>query len=239
VTSEDVLRAGLDEMAAATDRVLATIDRLDDEALREPSLLAGWTRCHVLTHLARSADGMVNLVTSARTGEPREMYPDDARDADIEAGAARHIGDIRLDVDEASERLLGAFAAGFPPEAWHREVMLRSGATAAGWEIPLLRVREVEIHHVDLGAGYTTADWGRPFAVRTLDQLAPFFRAARDSPVGVLVATDGAGRWQVAADGPELAGPAVELAAWLVGRSPGQGLELSPAGEVPAAPRWA
>jgi maleylpyruvate isomerase len=183
---------------------------------------------------------MVNLVTSARTGEPREMYPG-GRDAEIEAGAGRHIGDIRLDVAESSERLLGAFAAGFPPDAWHREVTLRSGATAAGWEIPLLRVREVEIHHVDLGAGYTTADWAPAFAVRTLDQLAPFFRAGRDCPVGTLVASDstaGDGRWQVAAEGPELAGPAVELAAWLIGRSRGEGLELSPAGPVPVAPRW-
>ena len=115
---------------------------------------------------------------------------------------------------------------------------MSSGATAYGWEIPLLRTREVEIHHVDLAAGYTPADWTAEFAARTLDQLAPFFRGARDCPVATLVASDSDGRWEVAADGPELAGPARELAAWLVGRSAGLGLRVTGTGEVPPAPRW-
>jgi maleylpyruvate isomerase len=53
-----------------------------------------------------------------------------------------------------------------------------------------------------------------------------------------LVATDSEARGEVAADGPELAGPVTELAAWLVGRSPGVGLAVRPAGAVPLAPRW-
>jgi maleylpyruvate isomerase len=168
------------------------------------------------------------------------MYPggDDSRDAEIEAGVARHVGDVRLDVAESAERLLEAFAD-FPDDALDREVAMRSGATAYGWEIPLLRVREVEIHHVDLDLGYTPGHWAPDFAERTLDQLAPFFREARDCPVGVLAATDAPGRWEVAATGPELAGPRTALAAWLTGRASGEGLEVSPAGEVPPAPRWA
>ena len=66
----------------------------------------------------------------------------------------------------------------------------RRRATAYGWEIPLLRIREVEIHHVDLDAGYTPAHWSDDFVHRTLDQLAPFFRAERDMPVGRLAASD-------------------------------------------------
>ena len=218
MTSDDALTAALDEMAASTDRVLATVDRFDDNDVRQPSLLPGWTRGHVLTHLARNADGMVNLVQAARTGDGQVMYPGgrEGRAADIEAGAGRHLGDLRLDLAEAAERLLSAFADDLPPEARDREVTMSSGATAYGWEIPLLRTREVEIHHVDLAAGYTPADWTAEFAARTLDQLAPFFRGARDCPVATLVASDSDGRWEVAADGPELAGPARELAAWLV-----------------------
>ena len=241
MTSDDALTAALDEMAASTDRVLATVDRFDDNDVRQPSLLPGWTRGHVLTHLARSADGMVNLVQAARTGDGQVMYPGgrEGRAADIEAGAGRHLGDLRLDLAEAAERLLSAFADDLPPEARDREVTMSSGATAYGWEIPLLRTREVEIHHVDLAAGYTPADWTAEFAARTLDQLAPFFRGARDCPVASLVASDSDGRWEVAADGPELAGPARELAAWLVGRSSGDGLRVSGGGETPVAPRWA
>jgi maleylpyruvate isomerase len=52
----------LDRLAAATDRVLATATALSDAQAREPSLLPGWTRGHLLTHIARNADGMVNLL---------------------------------------------------------------------------------------------------------------------------------------------------------------------------------
>jgi maleylpyruvate isomerase len=236
----DDLVAGLDEMAAATDRLLRTVDGMGEGDLRGASLLPGWTRAHVLTHLARNADALVNLACAARTGEDQPMYPGgrEQRDADIEAGVDRHVGDIRLDLTESAERLLEAFAD-FPDEALDREASMRSGASAYGWEVPYLRVREVEIHHVDLGLGYTPADWSATFATRTLDQLAPFFRQARDCPVRLLRATDEPGSWAVGATGPELCGPRQLLVAWLTGRSDGQDLEVRPAGPVPAAPRWA
>ena len=238
-TGRDELEAALDEMVESTDRLLLAVDAMTDDELRGPSRLPGWTRAHVLTHIARNADGLANLAQAARTGDDVPMYAGgkESRDADIEAGSARHLGDIRLDLNDSAERLLQAFAD-FPDEGLGREVAMLSGATAYGWEIPLMRVREVEIHHVDLGLGYSPADWSPEFAARTLDQVAPVFRQARECPVGVLVATDGAGEWEVAADGPRLHGPRAELAAWLTGRSPGDGLLLEPAGPVPAAPRW-
>lgn len=233
------LQAALDEMATATDRLLTSVDALTEEACRQPSLLPGWTRGHVLTHVARNADGLANLVLAAVTGDGRPMYPGaaDAREVAIEEGAGRHLGDLRLDVAESAERLLAAFAD-FPPEAQGREVAMRSGATAYGWELPLIRTREVQIHHVDLDAGFGPDDWDPAFAARTLDQISGLFRDARDCPVGALVAVDGDGRWEVAAEGPELTGRTTELAAWLTGRSPGRDLSVSGGGEVPAAPRW-
>ena len=248
------LDTSLDEMAGATDRLLRTVDGLTDADLRGPSLLPGWTRAHVLAHVARNADGLVNLVETARTGEERPMYAGgrEGRDADIETGAGRHVGDVRLDLAESAERLLEAFAD-FPEDGLGREVALPSGASAYGWEIPLLRVREVEIHHVDVGLGYTPDDWTLEFAERTLDQLAPLFRDARDCPVGVLAATDSEGRWEVASAGTQLSGsplsetplsetrlsgPRTALLAWLTGRTAGEGLDISPAGAVPPAPRW-
>ncbi len=234
----DALSDALDEVAACTDRMLATLDGLDDAALRAPSLLPGWTRAHVLTHIARNADGMVNLVTWARTGEETPMYVGGrpARDAQIEEGAQRHIGDIRLDLAESAERLLGAFA-GFPDEGLDRQVTL-AGRNASGADLPLLRVREVEIHHVDVSAGYSPAHWTPAFVSRTLDQLTQFFRDERDSPVAILAATDTASTWRVAENGPTLTGPQSALLAWLTGRSTGDGLEFDSPGPVPAAPTW-
>ena len=124
-------------MAAATDRLLRSVDGLTEEDLPGPSLLPGWTRAHVLTHVARNADGLVNLVHAARTGEGREMYQGGqaGREAAIEAGLGRHLGDLRLDLSDSAERLLEAFAD-FPAEGLAREVTMTSGATAYGWEIP-------------------------------------------------------------------------------------------------------
>lgn len=236
------LEAGLDEMVACTDRLLDTVDAMSEGAPAGASLLPDWTRAHVLTHIARNADGLVNLALAARTGEDRPMYAGgkQGRDAEIEAGATRHLGDLRLDVADSAERLLDAFV-GFPEEALHREVTFASGASAYGWELPVLRVREVQIHHVDLDSGFTPGDWSLEFATRTLDQLGGFFREARECPVAFLAATDTDRRWQVADDGPELSGPTAALAAWLTGRSSDDGsddLVLRPAGQVPPAPRW-
>jgi Mycothiol maleylpyruvate isomerase N-terminal domain len=60
---------------------------LDDARLREPSRLAGWSRGHVLSHLARNADALVNLLAWARTGVESRMYatPGD-REEGINAG---------------------------------------------------------------------------------------------------------------------------------------------------------
>jgi maleylpyruvate isomerase len=227
----------LDEMARSTDRLLQTVDDMSNDDAHAPSLLPSWKRAHVLTHLARNADGLANLAHWARTGEERPMYPGgpESRDADIEAGADRHIGDLRLDLGDASERLLGAFAD-FPAEALGREVAARN-ATWYGWELPLMRTREVEIHHLDLGTGYTASDWSDDFVRRTLDQLAPQFRARGDCPARRLESADGRA-WEVGAAGPDLSGPAAELLSWLIGRSAGAGLSSRPPGDVPAAPRW-
>ena len=77
--------------------------RMGDDAFFKPSGLPGWTRAHVLTHVARNADAMVNLVTWARTGVQTPAYVSrDARDADIETGAGRTPAEIRDDLVSSS-----------------------------------------------------------------------------------------------------------------------------------------
>jgi hypothetical protein len=45
------------QITTATGRLLRTASRLSDADVRAPSLLPGGSRGHVLTHLARNADG--------------------------------------------------------------------------------------------------------------------------------------------------------------------------------------
>ncbi|MGH9095430.1 MAG: maleylpyruvate isomerase N-terminal domain-containing protein, partial [Acidimicrobiales bacterium] len=62
-------------MAVGTGEVeRAVASAAEAGGLRTPSLLPGWTQAHVVTHLARNADGLVNLLAWARTGIQTPMY---------------------------------------------------------------------------------------------------------------------------------------------------------------------
>jgi maleylpyruvate isomerase len=172
----EALAADLAALALSTAALGATLDVLDDDQARRPSLLPGWTVGHVLTHLARNADGMVHLVEWALTGVLTPMYASvDARTADIEAGAGRAAGaladDVRASADRLAEQLLRLGAGG--AEALDRLLVfgpLRPDAVpdTPARALPYARRREVEIHHVDLGLAYGPADWPADFVERTL-----------------------------------------------------------------------
>ena len=75
---------GLAAVDYATTRLYEIVEQMDDVAVRRPSLLSGWTRGHVLTHLARNADALVNLLTWAKTGVEHQTYTSGSdRNADI------------------------------------------------------------------------------------------------------------------------------------------------------------
>ena len=78
---DDEVSRSLASVGAATDRLLATAATLTDGQMREPSRLPGWSRGHVLTHIARNADGLANLLRWARTGagDPDVRQPGGAR----------------------------------------------------------------------------------------------------------------------------------------------------------------
>ena len=61
----------LDGIDAAAAALQAAAEGLTAEQARAPSLLPSWTRGHVLTHVARNADALANLLHTARTGEDR------------------------------------------------------------------------------------------------------------------------------------------------------------------------
>ena len=96
----------LELIDAATGRLLDTLAGLTDAQARQPSSLPGWSRGHLITHVARNADGMCNLLHWARTGEPRPMYREpDGRAADIEAGSGRPAAELARDVADSRSSL--------------------------------------------------------------------------------------------------------------------------------------
>ena len=136
----------------ATERLIRSAEALDDGAVRAPSALPGWTVGHVLTHVARNADAYTNLLTWARTGVETPAYASPAARTDgIEDGADRPPAEQIADLRQAHERFADA-AAAMPAEAW-TFFLPSTGASAAA--VPWARLREVEVHHVDLGKEYT------------------------------------------------------------------------------------
>ena len=126
----------LDRLTAATDRLLATAATLSDAQMREPSSLPGWTRGHVLTHIARNADGLGNLLIWARTGTETPMYPSaQSRNDDIVAGAGLPAAGLAADVRE-SAAAFAAEAATVTGDAWTTQVRALYGPpfpAAACW----------------------------------------------------------------------------------------------------------
>jgi maleylpyruvate isomerase len=223
------------EVDRATARFLDTAATLSDANLTEPSLLPGWTRGHVMAHVARNADSLINLLTWARTGvESRQYASPEERDAGIEAGAKRPIAEQLTDVRAASARFATA-CADLPAESWLAVLAETGPAVKVVWR----RLREVEVHHVDLASGYTWRDWPDAFSHRLLHELIGVRRGG-EPPSVWLKATDLSHPLQLGGGSPAVTviGSASDLAAWLAGRSDGTGLTVEPSGDLPAIPNW-
>ncbi|MGI5140843.1 maleylpyruvate isomerase family mycothiol-dependent enzyme [Streptomyces sp. CA-106110] len=219
----------------ATERLLTAVSKLDNAVLAEPSRLPGWTRGHVLAHLARNADALVNVL------QGRPMYVSgEARDADIERGAPRPL-DIQLtDLRESAARFHETEVA---PADWSRTVELRNGVTDSAARLPFRRWAEVELHHVDLGIGYELEDVPAEFADREIDFLADRFRDHPEVPGITLSVAEDPGRpvrrtgRQADSEPLTVSGPAHALLGWLSGRTRGDGLTaLGRSTALPALP---
>ncbi|MFB7599948.1 maleylpyruvate isomerase family mycothiol-dependent enzyme [Streptomyces sp. NPDC056160] len=213
----------------ATERLLSAAGRLDNAAVTDQSRLPGWTRGHVLAHLSRNADALVNVL------EGRPMYVSaEVRDADIEHDAPRRLDAHLADLRESAARFR---AAGEAPADWSRTVELRNGVTDTACQLPFRRWAEVELHHVDLGIGYELEDLPQEFTERETAFLARRFTGRFDVPATRL--TDGTRAWSTGREQGEPAvtvtGSPADLLGWLAGRRDGAALAVA-GGALPVLP---
>lgn len=188
------------------ERLLSDLQGLDDSEARRPSRLPGWTVGHVITHLARNADAHAHRLAGALRGEDVPRYPGGPaqREREIAEGADRPARELLVDLASSQERLEEVFtrcaAAGWPGGD------LFGADDYPATACPAHRLREVEVHHVDLGIGYEPRDWPAEYVSWDL----PWFLRTV------------AGRLQSPED-------RAALLAWLVGRAPlSAGLALDP-----------
>lgn len=235
-----VFEQRVDWMARGGEFFAAALDRVPDDGLAAPSLLTGWSRAHVVAHVARNADALHNLLEWARTGVERQMYSGpDQRERDITAGAGMPPRELRADYAAADGRFTTALRE-LPGECWAAKVRSARGREIPAAEVPWMRAREVWVHAVDLRSGARLEDLD-PGLVRALVDDAMFWVGrSPDCPPVDLVPDDGAPGWRL---GPRdvpaqvtARGAAAALLGWVIGRSDGAALRAD--GPLPRLPRW-
>jgi maleylpyruvate isomerase len=243
---QDQLNRRLGWLQDGTALLTTTVADLPDEDLAGESLLAGWTRAHVVGHLARNAEALLNLLNWARTGVETPMYPDQAsRERDIERSAGQPPAALRADLQDCITRFAAALEE-MPVEAWQHTVRTNRGRPVPAAEVPWMRVREVWVHAIDLGGRASFADVPLDLGAALLTDA--FFFASRnpDSPAVRVLASDAelelslGGERDAAEPGPataepvEVRAPIRELLPWALGRH-----RLLPAGvDWPELPAW-
>ncbi|SDO47857.1 maleylpyruvate isomerase family mycothiol-dependent enzyme [Geodermatophilus sp. DSM 45219] len=215
------------------ERLFATaLGRLTDEEFDHPSLLPGWDRRHVVAHVARNADALVNLLTWARTGEETPMYPSgEARDAGIAAAAALDPPALRTEVIAATARFADA-VRGLPAPAWSAQVRTMQGRAVPATTIPWMRCIEVVAHAVDLDAGVGFADVAEDVQSAICEEVLASWERRGETPDVVVFAGDR--EWGSGA--VAVSGPLPAVTGWLTGRSRGE--DLTADGDLPELPRW-
>jgi maleylpyruvate isomerase len=176
-------RQVLDELDMATQRLIDDARIMTESDLRAPSLLPGWSRAHVLAHLARGADAMRNLLVGARDGQDRPAYASrEARTAGIDNGAAASAKELVADL-AASAMALRTVALQLTDQAWRYQVRVLDSQRFPAGQLLTRRLAEVELHHCDLGIGYSHGQWS---AVFTTMELGEPLRSQRAERVGYL-----------------------------------------------------
>jgi uncharacterized protein (TIGR03083 family) len=192
------------------------ISMLDEASYAEPCQLDGWTRKHLVAHLAANAEAIGRLVAWAHTGEEQRMYASpEQRRADIEAGALLPGSELTSwfersarDLDEAMDTL--------SDQAWRAEVVTAQGRTVPAAGTAWMRSREVMVHAVDLGTG-----------LRFTDLPADFLGALRAD----IIAKRGVDAV------PDVRGGDAEVTAYLAGR-PHTDVTMLDGSAPPALPPW-
>lgn len=181
-------------------RELSVVDPLT------PSALPNWTIGHVMSHIARNGDSILDMLAG------RPQYPTvESRNADIEQGSSRAWADLVADVASTAAAVDRAFAT---HDDWSATAITMGGERPCT-ALPLMRQREVEVHRVDLASGYGFSDMPREYVRRDLRMLEMVWSARK--PMGMTALPDAA----LAVD------PATRLA-WMMGRVDIVGLD--PAG---------
>jgi maleylpyruvate isomerase len=200
----------------ATQRLLGDTIAISESDWHSPTALPGWTRAHVATHLARNAEVLRRLLTRLDTRPPLE--PDDVV-RDLEAGARRTPLEIQIDLDTSAGNLNSTFNQ-LPTQAWSIPLDgALEGLTVS--DLPMMRLNEVVLHHVDLDCGFGFLDLDPQIAAWLLTWNLQRRRDLATGPGIDLVAASGTVHRVGSGSGTtQVTGTDADLLGWLTGRLP-------------------
>ncbi len=146
-----------------------------------------------------------------------ERYPggDAGRDAAIDEAAGAPAAALVAELRAACDRLDRLWAAVTDADAWDRATS--GGSRAAGW--PERRWREVEIHRVDLAAGYSPEQWPGEFVDYLLEVAAESLTERASAAVSVTVTDHDVVLRAGDGEPTSIEAPGWAVAAWLAGRA--------------------
>ena len=236
----------LELLPEATQRLVRTVDGLDDDDWRRPSLLPGWTRAHVVAHLALNAEGM-----AAGAGRPwsrgrarRPMYASDERATrDIDELAGRRPRRELRDRLLAGTTLLDDAVEALPDDALGRAVRADAGwprgpATPRSRACGCARWRSTTPTSAPATRPPTGRDAFAAHAPRRDGQADPARTSrSRCRPLD-LDAHLGRRRRRGRGRCPIVTGPAADLGWWLTGRPAPATAVLLAAASCPAIGGW-
>ena len=149
----------IDMVRRSTARLTDTLHALHPSDVGAPSRLPGWSRGHVLTHLANNAEGLTRLILGSQSGRSLPMYASvEGRNADIAAGATRPGGVIVAHADLANSTLAAAITSVSDWEASTVFATVTGPTERPMTDVLRMRLREVVIHHVDVAASHRFDD---------------------------------------------------------------------------------
>lgn len=209
------LLAAIDDHTA---RLVADARSVDDLAV--PSLCEGWSRDHVLNHLARNAEALCRLVASAVDGTGETMYASpEQRDLDIDAGVGRPPEAVVDDVEETAKPLATALRR-LTPE--HRDLVLErtpGGPTFKGGMLHFMRLREVIYHHVDLDTEFGFDDLDGDLQVLFIENELKRQQGAPTAPSATIRSDEG-DVWTLGKGDADVVGSRAGILRWLARQDP-------------------
>ena len=141
------------------------------------------------------------------------------REQDIEASAHRSGMELQVDLDTSARRLEQAFAALDEGDGWDVPVEMRGGLRGPTRLLPLARLLEVELHHVDLDLGLEVEDIDAAAADWLLEWCALRLRQRDDFPRLELVSDTTRLSVGSAGAGRTVRRTSAQLLGWLTGRA--------------------